>query len=103
MDSEYSLPASTRKNLRKSIGDRSCDHGADALAESQGFADVGDNARACLDRTGEYAGFIKLGLARLKKLAARLAARCYYTPQTNTSSSAMVSGFTRAWRARLQG
>jgi hypothetical protein len=35
------------------------------LAEQQGFADTGDNARAALDRIGENAGFIKHGLARL--------------------------------------
>ena len=35
------------------------------VAEQQGFAVAGDNARTALDRIGENAGFIKQGLARL--------------------------------------
>ena len=36
------------------------------VAEQQGFAVAGDNARTALDRIGENAGFIKQGLARLR-------------------------------------
>jgi hypothetical protein len=36
------------------------------LAEQQGFADAGDNARTAVDRIGENAGFTKQGFARLK-------------------------------------
>lgn len=36
------------------------------VAEQQGFAVAGDNARTALDRIGENAGFINQGLARLR-------------------------------------
>ncbi|MBV4466616.1 hypothetical protein KVG95_25200 [Pseudomonas sp. SWRI79] len=38
------------------------------VAEQQGFAIAGDNARTALDRIGENAGFIKQGLARLRTM-----------------------------------
>jgi hypothetical protein len=38
------------------------------VAEQQGFAVAGDNARTALDRIGENAGFIKQGLARLRTM-----------------------------------
>lgn len=38
------------------------------VAEQQGFAVAGDNARTALDRIGENAGFIKQGLARLRSV-----------------------------------
>lgn len=38
------------------------------VAEQQGFAVAGDNARTALDRMGENAGFIKQGLARLRAI-----------------------------------
>jgi hypothetical protein len=38
------------------------------VAEQQGFADAGDNARTALDTIGENAGFIKQGLARLRAM-----------------------------------
>lgn len=38
------------------------------VAEQQGFAVAGDNARTALDRIGENAGFIKQGLARLRMM-----------------------------------
>lgn len=38
------------------------------IAEQQGFAVAGDNARTALDRIGENAGFIKQGLARLRTM-----------------------------------
>ena len=38
------------------------------LAEQQGFAVTGDNARTALDTIGENAGFIKQGLARLRAM-----------------------------------
>jgi hypothetical protein len=38
------------------------------VAEQQGFAVAGDNARTALDRIGENAGFIKQGLARLRAM-----------------------------------
>ncbi|MHB2248854.1 hypothetical protein ACX64O_18490 [Pseudomonas fitomaticsae] len=36
------------------------------VAEQQGFAVAGDNARTALDRIGENTGFFKEGLARLR-------------------------------------
>ncbi|MGE7965130.1 hypothetical protein ACQKPC_22585 [Pseudomonas sp. NPDC089918] len=38
------------------------------VAEQQGFAVAGDNARTALDRIGENAGFIQQGLARLRTM-----------------------------------
>jgi len=38
------------------------------VAEQQGFAVAGDNARTALDRIGDNAGFIKQGLARLRTM-----------------------------------
>ncbi|WLG48620.1 hypothetical protein [Pseudomonas sp. FP1742] len=38
------------------------------VAEQQGFAVAGDNARTALDRIGENAGFVKQGLARLRAI-----------------------------------
>lgn len=38
------------------------------VAEQQGFAVAGDNARTALDRMSENAGFIKQGLARLRTM-----------------------------------
>ncbi|WP_433786033.1 hypothetical protein [Pseudomonas frederiksbergensis] len=38
------------------------------VAEQQGFAVAGDNARTALDTIGVNAGFIKQGLARLKAM-----------------------------------
>jgi hypothetical protein len=38
------------------------------VAEQQGFAVAGDNARTALDQIGENAGFIKQGLARLRAM-----------------------------------
>ena len=38
------------------------------VAEQQGFAVAGDNARTALNTIGESAGFIKQGLARLRAM-----------------------------------
>jgi hypothetical protein len=38
------------------------------VAEQQGFAVAGDNARTALDRIGENAGFINQGLACLRTM-----------------------------------
>jgi hypothetical protein len=38
------------------------------VAEQQGFAVAGDNARTALDRIGENAGFINQGLAYLRTM-----------------------------------
>jgi len=68
MASEYSLPIVLEKIYENQIALEAAIMELTLLAERQGFADTGDNARTALDRIGENAGFIKQGLARLRTM-----------------------------------
>ncbi|KPN91686.1 hypothetical protein [Pseudomonas nunensis] len=68
MTSEYSLPIVLEKIYDNQLALEAAIMELTLLAEGQGFADTGDNARTALDRIGENAGFIKQGLARLRAI-----------------------------------
>ena len=68
MASEYSLPIVLEKIYENQLALEAAIMELTLLAERQGFADAGDNARSALDRIGENAGFIKQGLARLRTM-----------------------------------
>lgn len=68
MASEYSLPVVLEKIYENQLALEAAIMELTLLAEQQGFADIGDNARAALDRIGENAGFVKQGLARLRAM-----------------------------------
>lgn len=68
MPSEYSLPVVLEKIYENQLALEAAIMELTLLAEQQGFAEVGDNARTALDRIGVNAGFIKQGLARLRSL-----------------------------------
>ena len=66
MVSQYSLPVVLEKIYENQLALEAAIMELTLLAERQGFAETGDNARCALDRIGENAGFIKQGLARLR-------------------------------------
>jgi hypothetical protein len=68
MTSEYSLSTVLEKIYENQVALEAAIMELTLLAEQQGFADTGDNARGALDRIGENAGFIKQGLARLRTM-----------------------------------
>ncbi|KEX93766.1 hypothetical protein HA62_11510 [Pseudomonas putida] len=68
MASEYSLPVVLERIYENQLALEAAIMELTLLAEQQGFADAGDNARTALDRIGENAGFINQGLARLRAM-----------------------------------
>lgn len=68
MASEYSLTVVLEKIYENQLGLEAALMELVLLVEQQGYATVGENARASLERIGENAGFIKQGLARLGKM-----------------------------------
>lgn len=68
MASEYSLPVVLERIYENQLALEAAIMELTLLAEQQGFADVGDNARTALERIGENAGFINQGLARLRAM-----------------------------------
>lgn len=68
MANEYSLSATLEKMYENQIAIEAALMELTLLAEQQGFAEAGENARSALDRIGENAGFIKQGLARLRSI-----------------------------------
>ncbi|NMX55687.1 hypothetical protein [Pseudomonas sp. WS 5146] len=68
MATEYSLPIVLEKIYENQLALEAAIMELTLLAERQGFADAGVNARSALDLIGENAGFIKQGLARLRKM-----------------------------------
>ncbi|WP_025111145.1 hypothetical protein [Pseudomonas sp. H1h] len=68
MADEYSLSSTLERMYENQIAIEAALMELTLLAEQQGFAEAGDNARGALDRIGENAGFIKQGLARLRSI-----------------------------------
>jgi len=68
MASEYSLSIVLEKIYENQIALEAAIMELTLLAERQGSADVGENARSALYKIGENAGFIKQGLARLRTM-----------------------------------
>jgi hypothetical protein len=68
MASEYSLLVVLEKIYENQIDLEAAIMELTLLAEQQGYADFGDNARTALDRIGENAEFIKQGLARQRAI-----------------------------------
>lgn len=68
MPSEYSLSVVLERIYENQQALEAAIMELTLVAEKQGFAVAGDNARTALDRIGENAGFIKQGLARLRMM-----------------------------------
>ncbi|PAU57349.1 hypothetical protein [Pseudomonas sp. PICF141] len=68
MASEYSLSVVLKRIYENQQALEAAIMELTLVAEQQGFAVAGDNARTALDRIGDNAGFIKQGLARLRTM-----------------------------------
>lgn len=68
MPSEYSLSVVLERIYENQQALEAAIMELTLVAEQQGFAVAGDNARTALDTIGENAGFIKQGLARLRSM-----------------------------------
>lgn len=68
MPSEYSLSVILERVYENQQALEAAIMELTLVAEQQGFAVAGDNARTALDTTGENAGFIKQGLAHLRAM-----------------------------------
>ncbi len=68
MASEYSLPVVLEKINENQLALEAAIMELTLLVEQQGQKDVGENIRVALDRIGENAGFIKQGIARLRRM-----------------------------------
>ncbi|MEJ5279802.1 hypothetical protein WH299_11050 [Pseudomonas sp. MYb541] len=68
MQSEYSLSDVLERMYENQLALEAALMELTLQVEARGQADVGDNVRGALYTIGENAGYIKQGLARLKKL-----------------------------------
>ena len=67
MSDEYSLSDVLERMYQNQLGLEAALMEFTLHAEQQGFANVGDNVRGALWAIGENAGYIKQGLAKLRK------------------------------------
>lgn len=67
MTSEYSLSDVLARIYQNQLALEAAIMELTLVAEAQGAAEAGGNVRVALETIGENAGFIKQGLARLKK------------------------------------
>ncbi|WP_435037458.1 hypothetical protein [Pseudomonas neuropathica] len=72
MASEYSLTVVLEKMYENQLGLEAALMELVPLIESQGNETIGENARVALERTGENAGFIKQGIARLHRTGKKI-------------------------------
>ncbi|WP_434605018.1 hypothetical protein J3P85_07215 [Pseudomonas sp. Z1-12] len=68
MVTEYSLPDILERMYQNQLALEAALMELTLHVEAQGHTEVGDNIRGALETIGENAGYIKQGLARLKKL-----------------------------------